>query len=296
MRVDAQVTQSDLVWAASVFESEPSFAGSALPEGRCLALERTSASLQVVRRFVDAHVQLDHAERAACRLLPLQLCGGGAGAGGAALFAGVRYHAAGPGAASIPKMTVGGYFVIGFSTNGPQPRMDSKRVRRQLHQGSGGHSLMFGAHLERFAVSNPFFARNRQLRLWRYRILQLGRSAAGLSGGRSGLLRSGLGSDIIARAWEIFTYVQDNWKISRSFTLNYGMGWDSQNAFQNSVRRGGNHLLGSGGAVEGVSRRCPAWSIPAIRAATAVAGRPRSTIISRRAWALTGRRKAALAG
>jgi hypothetical protein len=38
----------------------------------------------------------------------------------------------------------------------------------------------------------------------------------------------GSGADIDARAWEIYGYAQDNWKVSSSVTFNYGIGYDIQ--------------------------------------------------------------------
>jgi hypothetical protein len=44
----------------------------------------------------------------------------------------------------------------------------------------------------------------------------------------------GSGAIILAHAWEDYAYAQDNWKVSSSLTVNYGMGYDIQTPFANS--------------------------------------------------------------
>jgi hypothetical protein len=64
-------------------------------------------------------------------------------------------------AASLPYINVNGYFALGFSTNGPQPRKDENyNYFDNFSKVVGNHSLKFGANIERFIFSNPFHVNN----------------------------------------------------------------------------------------------------------------------------------------
>jgi hypothetical protein len=64
-------------------------------------------------------------------------------------------------AESLPLMTLTGYFNLGFSNNGPQPRKDSNLLGTDIFTKIfGAHSLKFGATFEQFGVDNPYYADN----------------------------------------------------------------------------------------------------------------------------------------
>ena len=66
-----------------------------------------------------------------------------------------------PAAATVPFINVNGYFALGFSTNGPQPRKDENyNYVDNFSKVAGRHDLKFGANLERFIFSNPFYFEN----------------------------------------------------------------------------------------------------------------------------------------
>jgi hypothetical protein len=65
----------------------------------------------------------------------------------------------------LPSISVSGLngvgFTLGFSTNGPQPRIDQAlQLDDSVSKVIGRHALKFGYEGERFNVSNPFSARN----------------------------------------------------------------------------------------------------------------------------------------
>jgi hypothetical protein len=133
-------------------------------------------------------------------------------------------------AASIPKMTVTGLFTLGFSNNGPQPRLDeNQEYSDNFTKILGNHNMMFGAHVERFAVHNPFYAAMNGS----YGFNGSGSYTSGdplldFLVGIPSSYGQGSGADIDARAWEIYGYAQHNWKVSSSVTFNYGIGYDIQ--------------------------------------------------------------------
>jgi hypothetical protein len=54
-----------------------------------------------------------------------------------------------------------GLFTLGFSSNGPQPRIDQTyQLDDNFSYVLGRHTLKFGIDARKFQVSNPFFASN----------------------------------------------------------------------------------------------------------------------------------------
>jgi hypothetical protein len=132
-----------------------------------------------------------------------------------------------PSGADYPRMTVSGYFTLGGTSNGPQPRKDQTyQVTDNFSVNKGRHSFKFGYDGRKFQVWNPFAAQNDGVFTF---------STSGLySTGDPGLdfllgipatYGQGSGSIIISDAYEHYLYFQDQWKIKDNFTLTYGTGY-----------------------------------------------------------------------
>ena len=139
----------------------------------------------------------------------------------------------------VPYISVGDYFNLGFSFEGPQPRTDSNLTYADNFTWvRGSHTLKFGFSYEQFRVHNPFALYNNGL--------------YGFAGGTGGggdfssgdpLLDFVLGvPDTYAQttggfldvvAGESYAFAQDNWKVSPDFTFNYGLSWDIEQPSQN---------------------------------------------------------------
>jgi Carboxypeptidase regulatory-like domain/TonB dependent receptor len=135
----------------------------------------------------------------------------------------------------IPYMSVGNYFSLGNSFEGPQPRTDTNMTYADNFSWiRGNHALKFGGSFEQFRVHNPFGYLNNG---YYYN------SGGGVYSSGDPLIDFALGIPdgyeqandgfIDAIAQEFFGYAQDNWKASPDFTFNYGVSWDAEGPNQN---------------------------------------------------------------
>jgi len=140
----------------------------------------------------------------------------------------------------LPVIALTGFFTIGFSSNGPQPRIDQVyQVDDNFSYVLGRHSLKFGFDGRRYHVTNPFASNNDgSFTFAGAGTFTTGNPAADfLLGFPDGYIQ-GTGSFIDAGAQGFYSYAQDSWKATPNFTLNYGMGWQinqpTTNHFNNS--------------------------------------------------------------
>jgi hypothetical protein len=140
-------------------------------------------------------------------------------------------------AASVPTLGVTGFFTLGFSTNGPQPRIDQVyQLDDNINKTFGHHSLKFGYDGRRFNVSNPFFAVNSgdySFSRSSSSIYSTGDPALDFLLGISSGYAQGTGAVIQADAFLNYVYAQDTWKLSNSFTLDYGLGYSIDTPLEN---------------------------------------------------------------
>jgi hypothetical protein len=129
--------------------------------------------------------------------------------------------------ADYPQMALTGYFTLGGTSNGPQPRKDQTyQLTDNFSYIRGRHNLKFGFDGRRFQVWNPFAARNDGF---------FGFDASGTySTGDPGLdfllgipqsYNQQSGQIIIAQAHEYYFYAQDQWRAKDNFTLTLGVGY-----------------------------------------------------------------------
>jgi carboxypeptidase family protein len=132
-----------------------------------------------------------------------------------------------PSVASYPYMAITGYFTLGGTINGPQPRKDQTyQITDNFSWIKGRHSFKMGYDGRKFQVWNPFLARNNGS----FQFDASGTYSSGDPGldfllGVPASYDQGSGSVIIADAYEHYFYFQDQWKIKSNFTLTYGTGF-----------------------------------------------------------------------
>ncbi|HUB17387.1 MAG TPA: carboxypeptidase-like regulatory domain-containing protein [Acidobacteriaceae bacterium] len=245
LRADAQITHRDLLWASGIFQSSPSytglpFTGATLPgfannDARHFKIFNASwthtFSPDTLNELRAGYYRFNYAA-----VEPAQVV--------APSSFGFAINPQDPGAATLPKIGVTGYFTLGGSNNGPQPRLDqNEEFSDNFTKILGNHSMMFGAHVEKYGVHNPFYADlNGNYGFGGTGSYSSGDPLLDFLVGIPSSYAQGSGAEIDAYSWEIYGYAQDNWKINSSFTLNYGLGYDTQTPNSN-LQYGGEAVI-----------------------------------------------------
>jgi hypothetical protein len=129
--------------------------------------------------------------------------------------------------AGIPVISVSGLFTLGFSQDGPQPRLDQVyEPADNVTLIEGRHTLKLGFTMERWETYNPFLSNNDGF----YDFTTAGTYSTGDPGadfllGIPSLYIQSSGSLNNARARQYYTYFQDSFKVRPNFTITYGLGW-----------------------------------------------------------------------
>jgi len=129
---------------------------------------------------------------------------------------------------SAPRIDVTGLFTLGFSDNGPQPRLDdTAQLIDNFSYTTGKHAYKFGVDIRRGHVATPSFFDNNGA-------FAFNGSGAGFSTGNAGAdfllglpdsYAQSSGSFIDARSWEYYSFIQDQWRLKSNLTFTYGIGW-----------------------------------------------------------------------
>jgi len=140
----------------------------------------------------------------------------------------------------IPRITVTGLFNLGFSSNGPQPRIDQTyEITDNFSKVIGNHSLKFGFDGRRFDVNNPFSSRNNgQFTFNSSAFNSTGIAGADFLLGIPSSYNQTAGGLILARAYESYSYAQDSWKVRPNLIVNYGAGWQIDTPLDNNQFNG----------------------------------------------------------
>jgi hypothetical protein len=228
IRLDYNVTSKDLLWASTIFQSSPStetlpFTGATLPGfGEVDAAHFKLFSANYTHTFSSSllndlavnYYRFDYAAvEPQQNVQPSSY--------------GFNITPQSP-SAGLPYIGIQGFFDLGFSTNGPQPRLDGNlRGSDTVTLVKGNHTLKFGASVEQFRVSNPFFGDNNGAFAYGGGgTYSSGNPLADFLLGIPDSYAQGSGGFIDALAYENYFYAQDSWKATQDLVLNYGAGLD----------------------------------------------------------------------
>lgn len=127
----------------------------------------------------------------------------------------------------LPVIGILGYFTLGFSTDGPQPRIDQvSQATDNFTKIAGNHTLKFGFDMRRFQVYNPFAHQNDgSFSFGGTGLYSTGDPAADFMLGIPDTYSQASGDILNERTQEYYSYAQDQWKIRPNLTLTYGAGW-----------------------------------------------------------------------
>jgi hypothetical protein len=137
--------------------------------------------------------------------------------------------------ATVPSLGVAGYFTLGGTTNGPQPRIDQViQLDDNFSKTFGHHNLKFGYDGRRFNVSNTFDNSNSGA----YSFTSAGTYSTGDPSldfllGIPATYTQGTGAVIQADAFLNYIYGQDTWRVTNTLTLDYGLGYSIDTPLRN---------------------------------------------------------------
>jgi hypothetical protein len=140
-----------------------------------------------------------------------------------------------PASATLPQLGVSGFFTLGGTNNGPQPRIDQViQLDDNVSKTFGHHNVKFGYDGRRFNVSNTFDASNSGA----YGFSSSGSYSTGDASldfllGIPSSFSQGTGSIIQADAFLNYIYGQDSWRVTNNFTFNYGLGYSLDTPLRN---------------------------------------------------------------
>ncbi len=131
-------------------------------------------------------------------------------------------------------------FELGFSTNGPQPRIDQVyQLDDSVSKVIGNHTFKFGYDGRRFNVSNPFSAENNgSFGFNNNGTYTTGDGALDFLLGVPATYGQGSGATIQADAFLNYMYGQDTWKATPSLTVSYGLSYSIDTPLHNNQYQG----------------------------------------------------------
>ena len=235
VRLDYHPTANDTIWASSIFQSTPFFSllpfgGATLPGFSEVNAEHFKVfdadfthifNSRTINELRGGYYRFNYAAVEPAEIVLPSSAGFN-----------ITPQSSGAG---LPVIQVQGYFNLGFSYEGPQPRLDSNLLAQDVFTWiHGNHSVKLGATFEQFGVNNPYNADNSGL----YTMTGSGQFSSGDPAidfvlGIPDSYTQTSGSQIAATSREYYAFAQDSWKATSDFTLNYGMSWDAETPWAN---------------------------------------------------------------
>jgi hypothetical protein len=142
--------------------------------------------------------------------------------------------------AGLPVISLGGFFALGFSEDGPQPRRENiYQFVDNLSKVMGHHTMKFGFNMDRIELNNPFYFDNDGAFTFNGAgLFSTGNGEADFLLGIPDGYGQSSGGYTAARAREYYTYAQDQWQVRPNLTLTLGLAWDIETPYSNNFAAG----------------------------------------------------------
>ena len=240
-RIDYKLTNNDALWFYGLWETHPSqdslpFTGSNLPGLPEQALRHThqysfswthTFNPTTLNEFRLGYTRFNFA--AVEPVNPINPTTYG--------FTGITPQNAS--AASLPLITTP-LFTLGFSNNGPQPRVQNVyQLTDNFSKVWGHHTIKAGFTIDRPGIDNPFYNNlGGNFGFQGSGLYSTGDGALDFLLGFPDTYAQGSGSIVDAKAHEIYAYVQDQWQVKPNLTITYGTGYDIETPWLNNYAHG----------------------------------------------------------
>ncbi|HXW93349.1 MAG TPA: carboxypeptidase-like regulatory domain-containing protein [Terriglobales bacterium] len=231
-RIDEKVTNKDAIWFYGFYENYPftdtvPFAGPTLPGFASTNPEKwyqyTAAwnhtfSPTMLNEARFAYLRFNYVSNEPASTIDPTAYG----------FSGIVPQNRAYESLPVINLTGGGFFAIGFSSDGPQPRIQNTyQLTDNLSKVWGHHTAKFGFNLDRLEINNPFYSNlSGDYSYSGAGTFSTGDAAADFLLGFPDSYTQGSGSTLRARAREYYSYAQDQWQVKPSLTLTLGVGWE----------------------------------------------------------------------
>jgi Carboxypeptidase regulatory-like domain len=245
-RIDYKFRQNDSIWGYGMYETEPTnntipFVGANLPGFGDHSTEHTQ-QYTVAWNHTFSPTTLNEARFGYLRfnfqaVLPNNIVNPTAYGFTGLVPQTTQYN-------SLPVMNVTGLFDLGFSSDGPQPRVQNTyHFTDNFSKVIGHHTMKAGFTAEILQLNNPFYSNL----YGTYDFNASGPYSSGIPGadfllGLPSTYEQGSGAYIRGRGREFYTYFQDQWQIRPTLTLTLGAGWDIETPWKN-ITYGGETMV-----------------------------------------------------
>jgi len=135
----------------------------------------------------------------------------------------------------LPIMALIGYFTIGFSQYGPQPRIQNTyQATDNFSKVWGHHTFKGGFNMDRLEINNPYYpSLNGNYAFNGTGLFSTGNPAADFLLGIPDSYYQGGGTIVRSRAREYYSYAQDQWQVRPDLTFTLGLAWDIETPYKN---------------------------------------------------------------
>lgn len=243
-RIDEKISDKDAVWFYGLYENFPStdtvpFSGADLPGFASSSPEKTyeytaawnhTFSPTTLNEARVAYLRFNFTANEPVTNINPTTYG----------FSGITPQVSSLSSLPIINLSNGGFFTLGFSSNGPQPRVQNTyQFTDNFSKVWGHHTFKAGFNMDRLSINNPFYSNlSGNYDFGAAGTFSTGNAGADFLLGIPDSYSQGSGSTLRDRAQEYYSYIQDQWQVSPSLTLTIGTGWDIETPQKNIFANG----------------------------------------------------------